>query len=207
MAQAGGPGSICGYRGMWHTLRVKYGLYIPRGEVPSLLRRLEPAGVEERKRQKLKRRKYHSPGPNYCWHVDGNDKLKPFGFPIHGAVDGYSRTVLRLYVDRTNNDPKVMAKYFVDCDEEVGGCPTDCGTENVVIARVQSFLRAECDDDLACEKTHRYGLSTGNQRIEAWWSYYCRSRLTWWINFFKDLVDRGVFLHFMRNACGSALQS
>ena len=62
MAQAGGPGSICGYRGMWHTLRVKYGLYIPRGEVASHLRRLEPAGVEERKRQKLKRTKYHSPG-------------------------------------------------------------------------------------------------------------------------------------------------
>ena len=31
-----GPGSISGYRGMWHTLRVKYGLYIPRVEVASL---------------------------------------------------------------------------------------------------------------------------------------------------------------------------
>ena len=65
-----------------------------------------------------------------------------------------------------------MAKYFVDCVEEVGGCPsllrTDCGTENVVIAGVQSFLRAECDDNLAGEKAHRYGSSTGNQWIEAW---------------------------------------
>ena len=193
-----GPGSISGYRGMWHTLRVKYGLCIPREAVASLLRRLDPAGVAERKRHKLKRRKYTSPGPNYCWHVDGNDKLKPFGFPIHGAVDGYSRRVLWLYVDTTNNDPKVMASYFVDCVEEVGGCPslvrTDCGTENVVIAGVQCFLRAESNDDLAGEKAHRYGPSTGNQRIEAWWSYFRRSRLTWWINFFKDLVDRGVFI-------------
>ena len=43
-----------------------------------------------------------------------------------------------------NNDPKVMTTYFVDCVEEVGGCPslvrTDCGTENVVIADVQCFL-------------------------------------------------------------------
>ena len=69
----------------------------------------------------------------------------------------------------------------------------DCGTENVVIAGVQSFLRAECNDDLADEKAHHYGLSAGNQQIEAWWSYFRRSRLTWWINFFKDLVDRGVF--------------
>ena len=151
-----GPGSISGYIRMWHTLHVKYGLYIPRVEVASLLRELDPAGVEQRKRHKLKRRKYNSPGPNYCWHVDGNDKLKYFGFPIPGAIDGYRRKVLRLYVDRTNNDPKVMAKYFVDCVEEVGGCPsllrTDCGTENVVIAGVQSFLLAECDDDLASEK-------------------------------------------------------
>ena len=193
-----GPGSISGYRGMWHTLCVKYGLCIPREAVASLLRRLDPAGVAERKRHKLKRRKYTSPGPNYCWHVDGNDKLKPFGFPIHGAADGYSRRVLWLYVDTTNNDPKVMASYFVDCVEEVGGCPslvrTDCGTENVVIAGVQCFLRAECNDDLAGEKAHRYGPSTGNQRIEAWWSYFRCSRLTWWINFFKDLVDRGVFI-------------
>ena len=90
-----GPGSITGYRGMWHTLRVKYGLCIQREEVASLLRRLDPAGVAEQKRHKLKR-KYTSPGPNYCWHVDGNDKRKPLGFPIHGAVDvaGYCGSTL-----------------------------------------------------------------------------------------------------------------
>ena len=84
----------------------------------------------------MKRRKYNSPGPNYCWHVDGNEKLKLFDFLIIDAVDGNSRTVLWLYVDTTNNDPKVMARYFVDCVEEVGDCPslvrTDCETENVV---------------------------------------------------------------------------
>ena len=75
-----GPGSISGYIRMWHTLHVKYGLYIPRVEVASLLRELDPAGVEQRKRHKLKRRKYNSPGPNYCWHVDGNDKLNLLAF-------------------------------------------------------------------------------------------------------------------------------
>lgn len=137
-------------------------------------------------------------GPNFCWHVDGYDKLKPFVFPIHGAVDGYSHIMMWLKVDRTNNDPEITAKFFTDWVEEVGWCPsllqTDCGTENVVIAGTQCFLRADCNDDLAGEKSHRYGPSTGNQRIEAWWAYLRRSHLTWWINFFKDLVDRGVFL-------------
>ena len=100
-------------------------------EVASLLRGLDPAGVVERKRHLVKRRKYNSAGPNYFWHEYGNDKLKPFDFPIPNAVDGYSRRVLWLYVDTINNDPKIMARYFVDCVEEVGGCPSlvsiDCG--------------------------------------------------------------------------------
>ena len=28
-------------------------------------------------------------GPNFIWHVDSYDKLKPFGFPINGCIDGY----------------------------------------------------------------------------------------------------------------------
>ena len=51
-----------------------------------------------------------------------------------------------------------MVRYFVDCVEEVGDCPSlvrsDCGTENVV--------RAERNNMLAGEKAHHYGPSTGN---------------------------------------------
>ena len=84
-----------------------------------------------------------------------------------------------------------------------------CGTENIVIAGTQRFLRADCNDDLAGEKSHRYGPSTGNQRIEAWWANLRRSHLTWWINFFKDLVDRGVSLMMCSIGCayGFALQN
>ena len=28
-------------------------------------------------------------GPNYIWHMDGYDKLKPFGIAVHGCIDGY----------------------------------------------------------------------------------------------------------------------
>ena len=86
-------------------LRIKYGLFVPRQEVESLIRTIDSARVEDRKRHRLKRWTYESPRPNYCWQVDGYDKLKPFGFPIHGAVDGYSRILMWRMVDRTNNDP------------------------------------------------------------------------------------------------------
>lgn len=27
-------------------------------------------------------------GPDFVWHLDGYDKLKPYGFAIHGYIDG-----------------------------------------------------------------------------------------------------------------------
>ena len=53
-------------------------------------------------------------GSNWVWHVDGHDKLKPYGFCIHGGIDGFSRKLLWLHVDQTNNDPWYIAKYYMD---------------------------------------------------------------------------------------------
>lgn len=51
-------------------------------------RLLDPEGVERRRRHRLTRRLYCSLGPNYAIHVDQYDKLLPYGFGIHGAMDG-----------------------------------------------------------------------------------------------------------------------
>ena len=40
--------------------------------------------------------KYFSRGPNRAWHIDGFDKLKPYGFPKHGCIDRYSWGILVL---------------------------------------------------------------------------------------------------------------
>ena len=45
----------------------------------------------------------------------GYDKLKHFGFPIHGAIDGYSRKILWLEVARSNNKPEIPARFFLEC--------------------------------------------------------------------------------------------
>ena len=186
-----GPSSLSGYRAMWHTLRLKYGLCLPRAKVETLLKELDSAGVEERRRHRLKRRIYASSGPNQIWHVDGYDKLKPFGFPVHAAIDGYCRRVLWIKVTPTNNDPAVIAGFFLECVQELQGCPillrTDPGTDTGTMAIIQCHLRSHHNDELAGDRAHRYGPSTGNQRIECWWSH-----LTRWINFFKDLSDRGI---------------
>ena len=59
-------------------------------------------GCELRRSRALQRRRYSSPGPNHTWHVDGYDKLKPFGFPVHGCIDGWSRRIMCLKLTRSN---------------------------------------------------------------------------------------------------------
>ena len=64
------------------------------------LQEIDPSGSAKRRIKKLKRRLHQSPGPNFCWHIDGYDKLKRFGFPIHGCIDGFSRKLIWLdFVD------------------------------------------------------------------------------------------------------------
>ena len=50
-----------------------------------MLREPDPDGNETRRARRL-RRQYVSVGPMLCWHADGYDKLRPYGFPIHGSI-------------------------------------------------------------------------------------------------------------------------
>ena len=99
-----GPGSMEGYQSVWHTLQLE-GICVARHW----------------------KEEHSSPGPNFCWHIDiGYDKLKPYGFPIYGGIDGYSRKVLWLKVARTNNNPHMVANFFFECVCEQGGLSIEC---------------------------------------------------------------------------------
>ena len=75
---------------------------------------LDPEGVTLRSGRKLRRRTYRSEGPSFIWHIDGYDKLKPFGFAIHGAIDGYSRKIIWLKVLPSNNNPKIIGSLYLN---------------------------------------------------------------------------------------------
>ena len=74
--QLQGSGFSIGYRQM-HQRCLLNGLRVNRSNVLTIMRELDPEGVELRKRRRLHRRRYFSYGPNWVWHVDGYDKLKP----------------------------------------------------------------------------------------------------------------------------------
>lgn len=182
-----GPGSCGGYRTVWHTLR-KEGFQAPRNVIANLLKELDPEGTDFRKARKLKRRQYRNPGPNFAWHIDGYDKIKPYGFSIHGAIDGFSRKLIWLHVCRSNKSPDKIAKMYIDAVINFEGCPveliTDLGTENAIVAAIQAYFRDDPD-------AHRYVPSTRNQRIEAWWSILSKTRFLWWRHFFSNLESNG----------------
>ncbi len=81
---------------------------------------VDPDGVKERRRNAIRRRVYQTSGPNHVCHLDGNNKLKKWGFGIHGAVDGFTRKLLWLKVSSTNYDPLVVATFYLNHIKEHG---------------------------------------------------------------------------------------
>lgn len=124
------------------------------------------------------------------------DKLKPFGFAIHGCIDGFSRRMMWLHVASSYNNPSKIAEYYLACAENLGHTAQilrwDMGTKTFMLPHLHPFLV-----DPAANARVVFGRSTANQRIEAWWSILRRSVTNWWMNLFKDLRD----LNFYNDGC------
>lgn len=113
-----------------------------------------------------------------------------FLFAANRCIDGFSRRIMWLQCSYTNHAPGVIASYFMSSVNAVGGYPssvrTDCGTENVLVAAIQSAA-------VRSDRAHVYGTSPANQRIESWWSFFRHSHSQWWIDSFQALIDAGLF--------------
>lgn len=188
-------GSLHGYRWMQQKC-IRNGLVISKETVRLIMKFIDPSNVSLRRKKKLRRRKYESHGPNEIWHLDGYDKLKPYGIAIHGCIDGFSRNVTWLKAGTTNNDPKVIAGYFMTTILKLQGCPMtirgDFGTENGHVEHMQTFLRRHGTDALS-GRCFIYGASTHNQRIECFWAILRRKCTQFWIELFHQLKIDGHF--------------
>lgn len=194
--QLDGSGSSHGYRWMYQKC-VENGLVVKKEDVRLALLVLDAAGVKVRQSRRLSRRKYFSKGPNWIWHFDSYDKLKPFGLCISGCVDGFSRKTIWLKVSHTSSDPRVIGAYFMDAVEEHGGCPRICradkGTENSSVRDLQRHMRRNDEDAFGKEMSFLYGRSTANQRIESWWSFLRKECIDYWMCVMHSLKDDGYF--------------
>lgn len=190
----GSSGNL-GYRRM-HRILLTKGLMCRREDVRRFLLELDPVGVNIRRKHRLRRRKYRSRGPGYVWHIDGHDKIKPYGFSIHGCIDGFSRKLIWLEVGPTNKEPDVIARYYLNA-VSLYGCPwilkADNGTEHSTIEPLHIALRSLDTDEDTALSSFSYTTSPQNQRIEAYWSILKKDKIGWWKHFFEDLTDLDMF--------------
>ena len=98
---------------MTEIISLKYRVNISKEHVRKALVDIDPEGVSMRKKKTIKRREYETNGPFNVFHIDGNNKLKRFGFALHGYIDGFSRKLILLFVSTTNSDPLVVANLYL----------------------------------------------------------------------------------------------
>ena len=168
-AEVEGPFGNLGYRLMRKHLRSVHNIDTRTETMRVVMAVCDPNGVRRRFRHVFRRRMYTNPGPNYIIHLDGWDKLKPFGISVHGAIDGFSRKMLWLESCPSNKDPSVIAQFFVDHIRNTGGVPVmvfaELGTENCHVRDIQRILRWNHNDQHNGMNSFRYTKSPHNQRM------------------------------------------
>ena len=190
-----GSGSNIGYMRAWAHLR-QTGLEVRRDDVRRAILQYDPDGVSRRKLRKLRQGKYFIAGPNYSWHFDGHDKLKLFGFSLHGCIDGFSRRLIWLEVSSSNKKAEIIGKFYSDAARELQSIPkklkADDGTEHAIIQPIHILLRDAVRDNNSVD-SFSIVPSTHNQRIEAYWPKLQQDRIDWLQDFFRNMVDLELF--------------
>lgn len=180
---------FCGQKTILGRLR-SMSIRVQRRRVRESMCRVDPIGIENRKRKILHRRVYSVESPNALWHLDGYHKLIRWKFVIHGAIDGYSRLITYLRVS-TNNRASTVLGAFRSAIEHYGlpsRIRTDRGGENVLVAEhlLNHPLRANHLRPVIV------GKSVHNQRIERLWRDLYSGCISFFYNLFYFLEDVGV---------------
>lgn len=93
----------------------------------------------KKKTKKIEADKILQPGPNYSWHIDSHGKLKLFGFPLHGCIDGSWRRLILLEVSTSNKKLENIDKFALDAVRQLRSISktlkADSSTEHVSFCR------------------------------------------------------------------------
>ncbi|PIK47113.1 hypothetical protein BSL78_16009 [Apostichopus japonicus] len=163
---------------------------VSRDRIRESMKRVDPAGVEFRRRISLHRRVYSVPGPNYLWHIDGNHKLIRWRLVIHGGIDGYSRMPVFLNC-ANNNKAQTMFDAFKMGVIEFGlpkQVRSDKGGENVLVCSFMLHHPLRRDN----AGSFITGRSVHNQRIERFWRDLFTGCVSKFYNLFYKMEDAEV---------------
>ncbi|KAF4615590.1 hypothetical protein D9613_012906 [Agrocybe pediades] len=164
------------------------GVHVPLVRVQESLRRVDEIGVNLRWNGTVRRRVYKVRGSNALWHQDGNEKLRPWGFYVHGCVDGHSRLIIYLKCSNSKK-AKVVEGYFMAA-VRIYGWPSrargDFGTEN------NGIERQMVNHWGTTHRAYLRGRSIHNVRIERLWRDVRRDTLEFFRTLFLHLESIGL---------------
>lgn len=163
------------------------GIRIQRWKLRNAIHRVDPMGVESRKRRVLHRRVYSVESANSLWHLDGYHKLIRWKIVIHGGIDGYSRLITYLQA-ATNNRASTVLSAFVSATEEYGLPSRIRIDKNVLVSQhlLEHPLRGTGRGTVIA------GRIVHNQRIERLWRDLYSGCISFFYNFFYFLEDIGL---------------
>ena len=162
------------------------GIIVQRARLRGSIHRTDPENTAIRRSVAVRRRVYNVDGPNCMWHLDGHHKLIRWKFVTHGAIDGYSRTIMYLKCADNNRASTVLSS-FVEA-AHVHGLPehvrTDHGGENIEVWRFMVDQHSSASSVIA-------GSSTHNERIERLWRDVYRCVVSIFYEMFFNLESEG----------------
>ncbi|PPQ75955.1 hypothetical protein CVT26_005783 [Gymnopilus dilepis] len=171
------------------------GVVVPRIRIQESLQRVDAIGVMLSLRSSrirwyaaIRRRVYKVRGSNALWHQDGNEKLRPWGFYVHGCVDGHSRLVIYM-ICSNNKKSATVGKCFRDAVAKYGWPSRvrgDFGSENNEIERLMWAKRGQL------HRPYLRGRSIHNIRIERLWRDVRKDSLEFFRRIFLFLEDNGL---------------
>ena len=85
------------------------GIIIQRYRFRDSMHCVSEAGIQSRRKGRLKRRVYNVKGANHLWHIDTNHKLVKWYLIIFGTIGGYSRLTVSLECISNNKAPTALA--------------------------------------------------------------------------------------------------
>ncbi|KAF7324086.1 Integrase catalytic domain-containing protein [Mycena kentingensis (nom. inval.)] len=161
-------------------------IHVPIEAVKASLRRVDYIGAITRWHQAIKRRVYKVRGANALWHHDGNEKLRPWGFYVHGCVDGHSRLIIYLFCC-DNKRSSTVEDVFMREGVGVYGWPSrvrgDYGKENNGVER---RMKARWG---MRHMAYFRGRSTQNIRMERGWRDIRKDALEFFRQLFQYLEE------------------
>lgn len=177
-------------------LRVSQSFYTTYSCVQRALRVINQSNNTVRQlSQHTRRHEAVYPGVDWVWSVDGHAKLQNYGIEIYGAIDGYSRRIVWLYVGVSGFTQVSVQKQYLQAILRLQKRPlyirSDRGVETMMMAdihyslhrrqQISENLHNQEDSDIPLRSCYLYGKSTTNQRIESFWRHLIQRQTQSWM--------------------------